>query len=147
MDTPPPERTISASPRRVRSTSWVGRSMSSFIRSRRFVPPARNLACGFAATERAAASASVARSYLNGRIAVLLAHARQFNGVGEPPCPRGLLARVDLLDRGHDPRIGPAAADVAAHPLSNFIVRELRRRRRHILGDMTGVAATGLVEQ
>src|SRR5918999_2078496 len=76
--TPPPGAAlISASFRRVRSTSSLGRSTSSFIKSRMFVPPARNFACGFAATARAAASASLARSYLNGLIGFLLSHAGQ----------------------------------------------------------------------
>jgi hypothetical protein len=63
METPPPVAVISVSSRRLRSTNTLGRSTSSFIRSRRLVPPARNFACGFAATVRAAASASLARTY------------------------------------------------------------------------------------
>src|SRR5918999_3683219 len=104
METPPLTRLISVSFSRVRSTSSVGRSTSSFIRSSRFVPPARNLACGLAATAPAAALASLARVYLNGRIAVLPSHPGQLLLVGEAPCVLRALARMDFLDRGDDPR-------------------------------------------
>src|SRR5688500_14726050 len=98
METPPPAALISASFRRLRSTSSFGRSTSSFIKSRRLVPPARNFACGFAATARRAAASSLARTYLNGRIP-LLPHARQLLLVDKAPRLRGLFARVDFFDR------------------------------------------------
>src|ERR687893_2390948 len=85
IETPPPAALISASFRRVRSTSSFGRSTSSFIKSRILVPPARNFAFGFAATARAAAFGSLARTYLNGLIAHLLSHARQLLLVDEAP--------------------------------------------------------------
>src|SRR4051812_7793790 len=147
IETPPRIGLISFSFRRVRSTSSVGRSTSSFIRSRRFVPPARNFACGFAATAPAAAFGSLARTYLNGLIGVLLSHAGQLLLVGEAPRLRRLSARMDLLDRGDDLRVGPAAADVAAHPLADFVVREPGRRHGHIFRDVAHVAAARLFEQ
>src|SRR5215207_9956396 len=108
METPPRAGLISASFRRVRSTSSLGRSTSSFIRSRRFVPPARNFACGFAATAPAAAFASLARTYLNGLTVVLLSHAGQLVFVHETPRVLRLSAGMDPLDRGDDPRVSPA---------------------------------------
>jgi hypothetical protein len=62
METPPRSGLISFNARRVTSTSSFGRSTSSFMRSRRFVPPARNFACGFAARARAAPFGSFART-------------------------------------------------------------------------------------
>src|SRR5687767_14305741 len=147
METPPPDSLISASFRRVRSTSSLGRSTSSFIRSRMFVPPARNFACGFAATARAAAFGSLARAYLNGLIGALLSHAGQLFLVDEAPRLRPLPARMDLLDRGDDPRVSPAAADVAAHPFADLVVREPGRRHGHVFRDVTHVAAARLIEQ
>src|SRR3954466_5171904 len=98
METPPPAAFISASFRRVRSTSSLGRSTSSFIKSRMLVPPARNFACGFAVTTREAASASLARVYLNGLIVLpLLSDARQLFLFDEAPRPRRLFARMDFL--------------------------------------------------
>src|SRR5918993_3472962 len=118
METPPPAALISASFKRVRSTSSSGRSTSSFIRSRMLVPPARNFARGFAATARAAAAGSIARTYLNGLIGFpLLPDPRQLRLLDEAPRPRRLPARVRLPDRRDDARVGAAAADVAAHPL------------------------------
>src|SRR5918994_976409 len=116
METPPLVSLISLSFRRVTSASSLGRSMSSFIRSRMFVPPARNFACGFAATAPAAAFASLARTYSNGLTGVLLSHPGQLIFVDEAPRVLGLSARMDFLDRGDDPRISSTAADVAAHP-------------------------------
>src|SRR5215216_4644090 len=107
IETPPPAGLISLSFRRVRSTSSLGRSTSSFIKSRMFVPPARNFASGFAATAPAAAFASLARMYLNGLTGVLLSHAGQLLFVDEAPRVLGLSAGMDLLDRGDDPGIGP----------------------------------------
>src|SRR5918997_2112402 len=99
METPPPAALISESLRRVRSTSSFGRSTSSFIRSRMFVPPARNFACGFAATARAAAAASLARTYLNGLIGFpLLPDPRQLLLFDEAPRPRRLAPGVDFPD-------------------------------------------------
>src|SRR4051794_21403380 len=87
IETPPFEAAIRVRSSRFRSTSSFGRSMSSFIRSRMFVPPARNFAAEFAATSRTAEPGSAARTYLNGLIVlgsarglrrdVLPSHARQ----------------------------------------------------------------------
>src|SRR3712207_4734561 len=99
METPPPVSLISASFKRVRSTNSLGRSTSSFIKSRMLVPPARNFACGFAATAAAAPFGSVTRVYLNGRIAVLLPHARELHLIDEAPRVLGLFARMHFLDR------------------------------------------------
>src|SRR5688572_28726656 len=115
METPPHDSFISASFRRVRSTNSFGRSTSSFIRSRMLVPPARNFARGFAATARAAAAGSVARTYLNGLIAELLPDPRQLFLPDVAPRPRRLAPRVRLADGGDDAGVGAAAADVAAH--------------------------------
>src|SRR5215213_1047906 len=131
----PPARVavMSASLRRVKSTSSLGRSTSSFIKSRMLVPPARNFAFGFAVTARAAASASLARVYLNGLIVLpLLPHARQFFRFDEAPCPRSLFAGMDLPDGGDDAGISAAAADVAAHTLAYLIVSESCRRRSDV---------------
>src|SRR5215203_4595853 len=144
METPPRAGLISFKFRRVRSTSSLGRSMSSFIKSRMFVPPARNFASGFAATAPAAAFASLARTYLNGLTGVLLSHARQLVLVDEAPRVLGLPAGMDLLDRRDDPRVGPAAADVAAHPLADLVVREPGRRHGNVFRDVTHVAAACL---
>src|SRR5215211_587023 len=114
----PPSRpaVISASFRRVRSMSSLGRSTSSFIKSRMLVPPARNFALGFAVTARAAASASLARVYLNGLIGLpLLSDARQLFILDEAPCACRLFACMDLSDGRDDAGIGAAAADVATH--------------------------------
>src|ERR671916_3228740 len=111
METPPPAALMSASFRRVRSTSSSGRSTSSFIRSRMFVPPARNFARGFAATARAAAAASLARVYLNGLIGCLLPDAGQLFLFDVAPRPRRLSSRVRLLDGGDYLGVGAATAD------------------------------------
>src|SRR5215217_3577432 len=147
METPPFACLMSFIFRRVRSTSSLGRSTSSFIRSRRFVPPARNFASGFAATAPAAAFGSLARTYLNGLIGVLLSHAGQLLLVDEAPRPRRLPAGMDLLDRRDDPRVGSAAADVAAHPFADLVVREPGRRHGHVFGDVAHVAAARLFEE
>src|SRR5918997_1988852 len=148
METPPPAALISASFRRVRSTSSFGRSTSSFIRSRMFVPPARNFARGFAATARAAAFGSLARTYLNGLIGFpLLPDPRQLLLFDEAPRPRRLPARVDFLNGGDDARVSAAAADVAAHALAYLVVRQPRGRSRHVLCDVAHVAAPRLREQ
>src|SRR5688572_21287601 len=147
METPPPAALISASFRRFRSTSSFGRSTSSFIKSRRLVPPARNFACWFATTARTAAAASLARTYLNGRIALLLPHARELFLVHEAPGLRRLLARMHFLDGSDDPRISAASANVAAHPFADLLFGELGRRRAHVFGDMAHVAALRLRQQ
>src|SRR5918994_4424600 len=105
METPPWLGLISVSFSLVRSTSWLGRSTSSFIKSRRFVPPARNFAWGLAATVAAAPLGSVARSYLNGRIAVLPSHLGQMLLVREAPRVLGPFPGMDLLNGGHDSRV------------------------------------------
>src|SRR5215212_10282497 len=126
METPPsPAFLISASLSRVRSTSSVGRSTSSFIRSRMLVPPARNFARGLAAAACTAALSLLARVYLNGLIGFpLLPDLRQLFLVDELPRARRLPARVHLPDGGDDARVGAAAADVAAHPLAYLIIGE-----------------------
>src|SRR5687767_4718471 len=147
MDTPSRVRLISVSFSRVRSTSSSGRSTSSFIRSRRFVPPARKLARGLAATAPTAALTSCARVYLNGRIATLPSHADQLLLVAETPAVLRALTGMNLLDGGDDPRVGSAATDVAAHPFADLIVGEPGRRRSHVFGDVTDLAAARLGEQ
>src|SRR5918998_4141925 len=147
-DRPPPAALISASFKRVRSTSSFGRSTSSFIRSRMFVPPARNLAFGFAATACAAAPASLARTYLNGLIGFpLLPDPRQLPLLDEAPRPRRLPARVDFPDGRDDARVSAAAADVAAHALAYLIVRQPRGRSGHVLRDVAHIPAARLREQ
>src|SRR5688572_25524453 len=147
METPPGVALISVSLRRLRSTNSLGRSTSSFIRSRRLVPPARNFACGLAATKRVAAFGFVARTYLNGLIASLRRDLSELLIVDEAPRSRGPLTGVDLLDRRNDLRVRPAAADVAAHPLADLVVREPGRRGGQVSRDVTHVAASRLVEQ
>src|SRR5918999_1264510 len=147
METPPPAALISESFRRVRSTSSSGRSTSSFIRSRMLVPPARNFARGFAATARAAAAASPARTYLNGLIAFpLLPDPRQLLLFDEAPRPRRLPARVDFLNGRDDARVSAAAADVAAHALAYLVVRQPRGRSGHVLRDVAHLPAARLRE-
>src|SRR5215213_10695945 len=147
--TPPPGAVvISASFRRVTSTSSLGRSTSSFIKSRTLVPPARNFALGFAVTARAAASASIARVYLNGLMVLpLLPYARQFFLVDEAPRPRCLFACLDLPDGGDYAGISAAAADVAAHTLAYLIVSEFCRRHSDVCSDVTHITAARLFEQ
>src|SRR5688572_5097342 len=147
METPPPAALISASFRRPRSTSSLGRSTSSFIKSRRLVPPARNFACWFAATERTAAAASLARTYLNGRIASLLPYARELFLVHEAPGLRRLFARMHFLDRRQDSRVSAAPANVAAHPFADLLFRELSRGRAHVFRDMAHFATLRLRQQ
>src|SRR5215213_5350793 len=145
--TPPGAAFISASFRRVRSTSSFGRSTSSFIKSMMLVPPARNFACGFDATARAAAAASLARVYLNGLIGFpLLPDPRQLLLFDEAPRPRRLPARVDFPDGGDDAGVRAAAADVAAHALAYLVVRQPRGRSGHVLRDVAHVAAARLRE-
>src|SRR5688572_7646765 len=148
MERPPPAAFISASFSRVRSISSFGRSTSSFIRSRMFVPPARNFARGFAATARAAAAGSLARTYLNGLIGFpLLSDPRQLFLFDKAPRPRRFTARVGLLNGRDYLRVGAAAADVAAHPLAYLVVRELTHGRGHVLRDVAHLAAPRLFEQ
>src|SRR4051812_558654 len=101
MRMPPFTDSIVASGNALMSTRRAGRSTSHFMRSTRFVPPATNFVCCFAPEVRACA-VSAAREYSNGciRASVL----------------RRFLHRVD------DAAVCAAAADVAAHPLADFIV-------------------------
>src|SRR5580704_11569938 len=78
------------------STSRPGATASSFIRSMMFVPPAMYDAAGCDDTVAIATSISAADAKLCGRMCL-------------PLC--------DVLDRGDDVGICPAAADVAAHAL------------------------------
>src|SRR6266540_6059168 len=107
-----PARSASAtSGRRPMSTSRVGRSTSSRIRSTWVVPPARKAPPGSPATAAIASSASPARRYSKGRTVV-------------PSC--------DLADGGDDVGVRAAAAQVAAHELP-----DLRVRSRPALGQQT----------
>src|SRR6185312_13679834 len=91
------------------STTAVGRSTVSRIRSMRVVPPAMYLAPDLAAANAARSSAALLK--VNGNTSA-------------SPAARG------LRDRGDDVGVGATAADVAAHPLS-----DLRRRTRVLLVD------------
>src|SRR6187200_3109724 len=108
IDTPRGVSTIFTRSRRVTSMSSVGRSTSSFIRSRMFVPPARNRDCGLAAAAETAAPGSAARTYLNGLIVVLPSDARELLLGRVSPRLRRALAGVELLDRRDDPRVRSA---------------------------------------
>src|SRR3954453_10432389 len=101
MRMPPCTASIVASGSALMSTRCAGRSTSHFIRSTRFVPPATNFDCAFA-PEVSACDAFVTREYSNGciRASVL----------------RRFLHRVD------DAAVRAAAADVAAHPLADFVI-------------------------
>src|SRR5688572_27974518 len=143
MESPARLRVMSRSGRRVMSTRRVGRSTSSFIRSSRLLPPARYLACGMADRAAVAEAASDARTYSNGRMAVLLPGRGQLRFGGEAPGLGGLAARMDLLDGGDDARVGTAAADVAAHALLDLVVRQARRGLADVLGDVADLAALG----
>src|SRR5947209_14382532 len=101
MRMPPFTASIVASGSALMSTRREGRSTSHFMRSTRFVPPATNFVCCFA-PEVSACEASVAREYSNGCI--------------RPSVLRRFLHRVD------DAAVSAATADVAAHPLADFIV-------------------------
>src|SRR5258705_7709925 len=101
MRMPPFTTSIVASGSALMSTRRAGRSTSHFIKSIRLVPPATNFVCGFA-PEVSACPVSVAREYSNGCIAASVL--------------RRFLHRLD------NAAVGAAAADVAAHPLADFIV-------------------------
>src|SRR3989442_7674949 len=60
--------------------------------------------------------------------------------------PRPSLPRRRLLDRGADPRVGPAATDVAAHGLVDLGVGRLRRalEERGRGHDLAGLAIAAL---
>src|SRR5882762_6697385 len=152
---PPFDDWISASSRRVTSTSSVGRSTSSFIKSRRFVPPARNFALVLAATSWTACEVSLALEYLNGRIAGRLLCQYVIDRICqlglrlvEVPRPRCLLAAMDLLDCFDDVRIGTAATDVAAHPFPDFIIGELdtARLQPDSCGDIAGLSVFRFIQ-
>src|SRR5918997_6560235 len=125
---------------RVRSTSVPARSTSYFSRSMRLVPPARyRPPFGSARRSCTAFAGESARAYLNGVMARLLPRQVQCGQLFPPDEPPGLRPRraagVDVLHRGDDLGVGPAAADVAAHPLADFVVcqlgdglRDVRRR-------------------
>src|SRR5690242_1513240 len=83
------------------STTRMGRSTPSFIRSRSDVPPATKLACPPCAASTAPRD-SRTRTYWKG-------------------CTLHFLSRP--LDRGHDVRVSAAAADVAAHVLAYLLRR------------------------
>src|SRR5688572_2047957 len=123
------------------STSCVGRATSSFIRSRRLVPPARNAVPVTAVTAFTAAAGSAARTYLNGRIGVLLA-AYKFpgDGVDRFPC-------VHFPDSRNNIRVSTAAAQVPRHALAYLFVRELHRPRPgpHVRGHIARLAVPCLV--
>src|SRR5215213_5046160 len=139
IETPPDDSLISLRFKRVRSTSWFGRSTSSFMRSRMLVPPARNFARGFAATTCAAPVAFVARTYSNGLISPLLPDPRQLFIFHEAPCARRLSARVCLPDRCDDARVSTAAANVAAHPFAYLVVGKLFDGRGHVLRNVADI--------
>src|SRR5687767_10581108 len=124
MERPPPEDRIWARFSRVISTSSVGRSMSSFIRSRMFVPPATNFAVWFRETVCTAVAGSSDRTYLNGRIVIaLLTHHRgYFLSSSEVPCLRPLSTRLNFLDRRDNARICTATTYVAAHAFADLFV-------------------------
>src|ERR1051325_2749486 len=104
MRRPPATSSMALSGRALMSTTCAGRSTFAFIRSTRFVPPARNRHFACVASARVAA-----RWYSNG-------------------CTRS------LLDRGDDVDVAAAATDVAAHPLADLIVTRgvpfAKQRRR-----------------
>src|SRR5687768_4566481 len=118
------------------STSSLGRSTSSFIKSKMFVPPAKNCAPPFAETVLTAVAASVALVYLNGLIfCVLLCLFRVFkccrivSAFGKLPHLRLFSSGVNFLNCRDDVRIRAAATKIPAHSLADFIIRELNRAR------------------
>src|SRR6185312_2410472 len=100
-----PTRTVapvSTTPRsgsRVMSTSLIGSSTPSFIRSTWVVPPARYAAPGSPACVVSASGRLAARTYSKVRMGVFLGG--------------------DVADGGDDVRVRRAAADVAAHELAD----------------------------
>src|SRR4051812_16715058 len=55
---------------------------------------------------------------------------------------------MNFPDRSHDPRIGSAAADVAAHALANFIgVQVSRADFSQVGGDIAGIASPGFLQK
>src|SRR6266404_3455230 len=90
----------------------AGVSTFSFIKSSSVVPPAMNRASAPCCAVFACAAAATAAAESAGRVNLKV-------------CMRSLLrVLADLLDRGHDVGVGPAAADVAAHQfLHGGIVR------------------------
>src|SRR5882672_7945816 len=86
----------------------AGVSTFSFIRSSSVVPPATNRTSAPCCAVFVCAAVFTAAAESAGRMNSKLC-------MGSLLFALGLLA--DLLDRGHDVEIGPAAADVAAHQL------------------------------
>src|SRR5687767_8997814 len=147
METPAPSALIASSFSRVRSTNSFGRSTSSFIKSRRLVPTARNFARGFAATARVAVAGSLESTDLKVLIVCPPSYSRQLSLFSEAPCSRCLLSRMDLLDSGDNLGVGTTAANIAAHSLAYFVVAESSRLHSYIFRDVTDIAAPRLFEQ
>ena len=114
---------------RLMSTRRAGVSTFSFIRSSRVVPPARNRTSAPCCAVFVCAATLIAAAASSGRM-------------NSKVCMGSLLLAArrsaDLLDRGHDVGIGPAAADVAAHQLLHVRVVGTaglleQRDRRHDL--------------
>src|SRR5437660_8590188 len=113
------------SARRLMSTNSFGAWTFIFIRSMRFVPPARNFALLLPATSRIASPRSVARLYVNGFISLAppslcwqqsessASVSRAYSGSRSSLCP------ARLFDGGDDAVVCAAAADVAAHALAH----------------------------
>ena len=104
---------------RLMSTSLAGVSTCNFIRSSRLVPPAMN----FTPSPASATAASA----LSARVVV-----------------EGLHASATSADGVDDVGIGRTAAEVAAHPLGNFLVAELRVGQ--VAGHMARPALADLVQ-
>src|SRR5262249_19441404 len=123
-----PSRVIPRSGRRVMSTNRSGASTPSLsIRSTWVVPPARYCALGSPLTNATADATSPARMYSN-----------------------ACITARDLPDGGDDVRIGTAAADVAAHELTDLLVGarpSLRKQpdRRHDLARRAKAALKPIV--
>src|SRR5262249_21007468 len=109
--TPSPFGSIPASGNRLTSIRSECRSAPSFIRSISPVPPARKVAPTVAAAYAAAAPEVGALTYWNGFIP----------GVSQQ-LTRLAVSVADVSDRGDDVGVGSAAADVAAHPLTDRVV-------------------------
>src|SRR5438477_5463051 len=124
MRMPPLSREISPIGRALMSTTCAGRSTSHFIRSTRFVPPAMNFADS-RPPETIACETSVARAKSNGCIAASV--LRFTNG-------------------GDDSGVCAAAADVATHPLANFVFagRVSFLQQRDTRANLSGRAVSAL---
>src|SRR5262247_357052 len=86
------------------STSWPGCSTRSFMRSRRFVPPAMNRAEVSDEIASMASATSVTAYTRRDSSRICFRHGRH-----------------RLEDGGHDLRIGAAPAEVAAHQFANVL--------------------------